>query len=146
MLEEAFRISPKDPQVLAQTATMRDIHGDRAGEAYEALAGTLAQQNPAQPAIKTTLERGLVVSLRDGERDRAIRFANRLRELGANDIPDLSLLRLHSSNKNTVTVPGGMKALAFAALMHEEVGPDRFAADYASTVARMTRGKDAEVA
>jgi tetratricopeptide (TPR) repeat protein len=142
MLEEAFRVSPKDPQVLAQTATMRDIHGDRAGEAYEALAATLAQQNPTQPAIKTALERGLVVSLRDGERDRAIQFANRLRELGANDIPDLSLLRPHLSNKNTVTVPGGMKALAFAALMHEEVGSDRFAADYASTVARMTRGKD----
>ena len=144
MLEEAFRISPRDPQVLAQTATMRDIHGDRAGEVYEALAAALAQQNPTQPAIKTTLERGLVVSLRDGERERAIQFANRLRELGANAIPDLSLVRLHPSSKNTVTVPGGMKALAFAAFMHEEVGPDRFAADFASTVARMTRGKDAK--
>ena len=142
MLEEAFRISPKDPQVLAQTATVRDIHGDRAGEVYEALAGALVQQNPAQPAIKTALERGLVVSLRDGERDRAIQFANRLRELGAKDIPDLGLVKLYPSNKNTVTVPGGMKALALAALMHEEVGPGRFAADYASTVARMTRGKE----
>ena len=142
VLEEAFRVSPKDPQVLAQTAAMRDIHGDRAGEAYEALAGALAQSNPAQPAIRTTLERGLVVSLRDGEQERAVQFANRLRELGAKDIPDLSRLKLHSSNRNTVMVPGGMKALALAALMHEEVGLDRFAAEYASTVARMTQGKD----
>jgi tetratricopeptide (TPR) repeat protein len=142
VLEEAFRVSPKDPQVLAQTATMRDIHGDRAGEVYEALAAAQAQENPAQPAIKTTLERGLVVSLRDGEHERAVQFANHLRELGAKDIPDLSRLKLLPSNRNTVMVPGGMKALALAALMHEEVGLDRFAAEYASTVARMTRGKN----
>ena len=51
VLEEAFRISPKDPQVLAQTAAMRDLYGERAGEAYEALAATLLKQKtqPRRP-------------------------------------------------------------------------------------------------
>jgi hypothetical protein len=92
-----------------------------------ALAAALTQENPDQPAIKTTLERGLVVSLRDGVQERAVRFATRLHELGAKEIPDLTRLRVLSSNRNTVAVPGSMKALALAALMHEEVGLDRFA-------------------
>ena len=32
--------------------------------------------------------------------------------------------------------------LALAALMHEDVGVDRFAAEYASTVGRQTRGEE----
>jgi len=140
-LEEAFRVSPKDPQVLAETAGMRDLHGDRTGEIYSALVAAFAAETPEPPAIKKILERGLVVSLRDGDKQRAVQFANRLRELGAKDIPDLSRARVRT-NRNTAMVPGGAKALALAAIMHEDVGLDRFAAGYAATVARMTQGKD----
>src|SRR5262245_38796579 len=69
-LEEAYGLSPNDPKVAAQVAAMRDIHGDRAGEAYQALASALASENIDRPAVNKALERGLIVSLRDGEHDR----------------------------------------------------------------------------
>ena len=107
VLEEAFRLSPNDPKVAARLATMRDIHGDRAGEAYQALASALASDNTAQPAVIKALERGLVVSLRDGEHDRAVQIANRLRELGARDVADLNHSKLLAFKRSTVAVPGG---------------------------------------
>ena len=141
-LEEAFRLSPNDPNVVSRTAAMRDAHGDHAGEAYEALAALLTRDQAAQAAIKTALDRGLVVSLRDGDRDRALQFAQRLRQLGALDSPDLNSSKPVSSNSNTVTVPGGMKALALAALMHEDVRADRIVAEYTAALARHTLGRN----
>ena len=141
-LEEAFRLNPNDRTVVSQTAAMRDAHGDRAAEAYEALATVLTRDQAPQTVVKAALHRGLVVSLRDGERDRAVQFAQRLRQLGALDVPDLNRSNLDSSNIRTVTVPGGMKALALAALMHEDVRAERFVAEYAASLARHTRGRN----
>ena len=141
-LEEAFRLSPNDPNVVSRTAAMRDAHGDHAGQTYEALAALLTRDQAAQTAIKTALDRGLVVSLRDGDHDRALQFAQRLRQLGALDIPDLNSSKPVSSNLNTVTVPGGMKALALAALMHEDVRAERFVAEYTAALTRHTRGRN----
>src|SRR5262245_4229455 len=141
-LEEAFRRCPNDPKVLARIAFMRDVHGDRAGETYEALAGVVARDGPNPSAVKAALERGIVVSLRDGERARGARFGQRLRELGSRDIPDLSISEPLASHRKDIVVPGGMKAVALAALMQEDVSVERFVGEYASTIARHTRGRD----
>ena len=58
------------------------------------------------------------------------------------DNPFLAPLAFLAVESLTGETLAGKKALALAALMHEDVGAERFVGEYVSTVARQTRGRN----
>ena len=139
-VEHAAVTFPRNSSVLAKLAEVRDVFGHRAAEGYELLAKALERDKATLDQLEPVLERGLVVALRDGDRIRAARLARRLVLLGRSDIPDIEEIPKNISQTGMVVVPGGVRGLAQAAIMHGDTHADVFVSGYVSTLVRRTYG------
>jgi hypothetical protein len=125
---------PQNPAVLGHLARINDVFGDHAAEAYERWADALVRSGASQPTIRQTLERGVLVALRDGDQERAQRLAGRLS-------PDSRFSRLSNVDQVApsapgLTIPGGTAALARVVEMEGSVPASRFMAEYARAILR----------
>lgn len=143
-VEHAAVTFPGNSSVLAKLAEVRDVFGDRAAEGYELLAKALEQDKATVDQLEPVLERGLVVALRDGDRIRAARLARRLVLLGRSEIPDIEEIPKNIVQTGMVVVPGGIRGLSQAAIMHGDTHPDVFVSEYVSTLVRRTYGDSGE--
>ncbi len=114
-----------EPEVLARFASMQDPFGSGSSDAYAQLAEAL-------PAAATTrvdvLQRGFVVSLRDGDLKRAEYFAKSLNTSGHPEFQ--RLLSTEAAADTGTVIPGGIEALAFAAHAKEGIPRERFFVEY----------------
>ncbi len=140
-VENAARIFPGNSEVLARLARVRDVFGYRAAEAYEKLAETLEAEGINSEQLESVLERGLLVALRDGDRVRAARMAERLNLLGRGDIPTIEPVVENTTQMGSLVVPGGVRGLARAAGLQEDTPADSFVSDFVSHLVRRTYGK-----
>ena len=120
--------SVKDPALLSQLATMEDTFGGSGADAYAQLAESLGNNSPEH---LQALERGFTVALRDGDLKHAQAFAGLLESAGHAEFRGL-LGR--QQDDNSVIVPGGLDALAFAARIPEHAPADRFFVQYCQRV------------
>ena len=81
-LEIAYKFTPDNLEVLKRVAASRDTYADQAAEVYEELAKKLENENAAPSEVLETLDRGLVVALRDGDSAAALRLSQKLRAQG----------------------------------------------------------------
>ncbi len=141
-VEAALTSIPEDLEVLKRAAAVRNEYGNGAGTTYEKLTAALEKAGSPKETITNVLERGVVAALRDGDRDCANRLANSLRMLGQDPFPALRPLISVPPESSEIWVPGGIKALAFAAHMLGDNSAFLFAAEYASTLVRLNQGKN----
>ena len=139
-VEKASEIFQTDSRILAKLAGVRDIFGDRASETYESLIENLEKKSTDPKQLEPLIERGLIVALRDGDRPRASKMANKLINLGRKDIPFIEQVVQKKTKSATVNVPGGINGLSQAAGMKLGISADSFVKEYTSALTRRTHG------
>jgi hypothetical protein len=135
-LEIAYKFTPDNLEVLKRVAASRDAYADQAAEVYEELAKKLENEDAASSELLESLERGLVVALRDGDSAAALRLSQKLRAQGRPGILQSSAVQ-DSSSAATIGIPGGIRALARMAGMQEPKTPDTFLTQYAERLVRL---------
>jgi hypothetical protein len=142
-LEQATR-TVRDESLLRRTAEVEDTFGPSAGKAYADWAEFLEETRPQAAEYSTALERGLMVSLREGQTDRAEWFADRLRRAGRPDF--VSWLGQSAPGRTRgIWIPGGLHALMFVARGKEDVPPSQFLVEYARTILPYVEAANQEV-
>lgn len=81
------------------------------------------------------LERGLIVALRDGEREVADRLSEKLSRFGSVYLPSV---KTSVPGPSTILVPGGIRGMAEAVEIAVTVAPSRFVAEYARAILQGT--------
>ena len=114
---------PDDLELLGYHARVEDTFGAGAPAAYRALAERMAA-SPGSTDLGTVLERGFSVSLRQNDIEQARWFASRADDGGS----ALSALIPGDDEREAtgVSVPGGMRALAFFANANTQSSPALF--------------------
>src|SRR5215471_8365059 len=133
----ASELFPEDEAVLRRLARVSDVFGDHSGEAYERWAAAMDRAGRPATEIQSVLERGLIVALRDGERERADRLLEKLARFGSSS---LSSAKASVSDRSTIVVPGGIRGLAEAVEIDPTVSPSRFVAEYGRAILQRTAG------
>ncbi len=131
-LEQATR-TLRDESLLRKAAEVEDTFGPSAGKAYADWIEFLEETQPQAAEYSRALERGLLVSLREGQTDRAEWFADRLRRAGRPDFVSW-LGRSAPDHTHGIWVPGGLPALMYVARGKEDVPPSQFLVEYARTI------------
>jgi tetratricopeptide (TPR) repeat protein len=116
-----------DIELLLHQAKLSDAFGGNAGAAYRHLAEVLAASDAQSASLRPALERGLKVSLRDGDNAGAAWFAAKL-----SGKPEAA--KKADTTTNGIWVPGGFDALMFMARGSGGALPERFVLDYCRTV------------
>ncbi len=127
-LQKGASVAP-DSNLLSQLAAVEDTYGNGAAEAYARLADSLS---PSSSERLPALERGFVVSVRDGDLKRAASFAGILKSNGHAEFAQL--LGAEARADSGTIVPGGLDALGFAAHARSQISPGRFFVEYARTL------------
>ena len=118
-----------DGALLARLASTEDTFGGSSAIAYSRLAEALEASSPER---LQALERGLAVSLRDGDLNNAQSFAGLLESAG--HVEFRGLLGTAGQTDTGTIVPGGLNALAFAAHGQEHVPPEKFFVQYCQMI------------
>lgn len=126
-----------DVALLGHAAKLEDISGTAAARAYAAWAGALEQSAAGSAEYRQALERGLLVSLRDGDNERATWFRERLSAVGSTQAVAWFGAAGEPQRKG-IWIPGGLEALAFVARGKENSPPERFFAHYCRTIVQHT--------
>jgi hypothetical protein len=122
-----------DLDVLLRGAELEDSRGYLPAASYAKLASALERFPERRAELRSVLERGLTVSIRDADFVRAEWFGTRLRAVGGGKAISL-LNETHKMPRSSVVIPGGMKALMFAARGRGPGSPERFLPEYVRTV------------
>ena len=125
-----------DVRLLRQLAETEDLFGAGAPETYSRLAESLKTGKSASDYLQA-LNRGLVVSLRDGHLDKAQWFADKLSDAGQSEHWGLIGERVESSS-STAGIPGGLAPLARIADADPTSPPERFLTDYCRAIIRIS--------
>src|SRR5215475_6362702 len=128
---EASELFPEDEAVLQRLASVSDVFGNHAGEAYERWAAAMERAGRPATEIRSALERGLIVALRDGERERADRLSEKLARFGSTS---LRSAKASVPARSTLVVPGGIRGLAAAVEIDLTIPPSRFVAEYVRAI------------
>jgi len=115
----------RDAALLSRLAATADTYAGRAADAYAALAAGLGTSSGERIGA---LERGLAVSIRDGDYKRAESFAAMLESEGHPRVRDL--IGSREQTESGTLIPGGLDALAFVAHAKEGVPPEKFMVEY----------------
>jgi len=135
----------RDVALLRRAAEIEDISGPTAPEAYQRLAQALEQSASASPDYMSALERGLTVSLRENDPQRAAWFEERLRAAGAQKSSP-AMAQTAAPRRNGLWIPGGLQALAIVARSKENSSPERFLADYSRAIVENTSSEERQAA
>ena len=135
LLLQAVNVAP-ETEVLARFASMQDTYGSGASEAYAQLVDVL----PSTAATRAdVLQRGFVVSVRDGDLKRAEYFAKSLKASGHAEFQQL--LTTEAAVDSGTVIPGGIEALAFAARAKEGIPRERFFVEYCRALVDQAQNK-----
>jgi len=124
---EASELFPEDEAVLQRLASVSDVFGSHGGEAYERWAAAMERAGRPATEVQSVLERGFIVALRDGERERADRLSEKLARFGSTS---LRSAKAFVPDRSTIVVPGGIRGLAAAVEIDLTIPPSRFVAEY----------------
>ncbi|HYK90407.1 MAG TPA: hypothetical protein VE398_16650 [Acidobacteriota bacterium] len=122
-----------DVPLLRRNAEVEDTFGRSAPASYETLVSAMERSSTLPADFAAVLERGLEVSLRDGDMRRASWFSEKLR--GAGHAEAASWLgSAQTATVNGITVPGGLKALMFVVQGKEQVSAGQFMLEYCRSI------------
>ena len=130
----AAEIAPQDPTVLGYLARSSDAFGDHAAEAYQRWTDALLRTEAPEQVVQQALERGVVVALRERDRERALYMSKKL--ASGSRYSNLASAGKPVSTTATVLVPGGTNGLAHAVEIDQSVPPERFLTEYARAILR----------
>lgn len=125
-LRDAVAAAP-DSALLARLAEMEDAGGENAARYYRTLA---------EAGDKTMLEPGLAAAQRDGDWDNIAWFQAKL---------GVTFALAERARNGTVTIPGGLAALAFVAHSRPS-SPDKFLVEFARTVVMNYQAAEKKIA
>ena len=117
-----------DVALLSRLAATEDSYGGSAADAYAELVETL---KPTSPERLKAIERGLAVSVRDGDQKHVQSFAALL---DPTDHHESSPRGKQEQLDSRSLIPGGLEALAFSAHAKEGVPPEKFLVEYCRTL------------
>jgi hypothetical protein len=140
-VREASELFPEDEAVLRRLASVSDVFGKRGGEAYERWAASMERSGRPITEIQSVLERGLIVALRDGEREVADRLSEKLTRFSSTYLPSA---KASVPGRSTIVVPGGIRGMAEAVEIDPTVSPSRFVAEYGRAILQGTARLDRE--
>ena len=123
--EAALKLT--DPELIKRLAEMEDAGGEHAAKYYRQLVETGEKGFAGAAERSNAIDRGLRTALRDGDLEEAAWFRSR-------QAADTLGARSARASGGTVTIPGGLAALSFAAHSRPS-SPERFLVEYARTVA-----------
>jgi len=118
----------KEATLLWRLASTEDTYGGLAADAYSQLVESLG---PTLPERAKAIERGLAVSVRDGDLKHTLFFSAMLPS-GARY--DSGLVSTPKQADASSLVPGGLDALAFSAHAKEGVPAEKFLLEYCRTL------------
>ncbi len=124
---DLFAPKTADMDLLLYQTRLSDAFGGNAPAAYRHLAEVLTTGDAQNASLRPVIERGLRVSLRDGDTANAAWFAAKL-----SGKPEAA--KKADTPPNGIWVPGGFDALMFMARGPEGSLPERFVLDYCRTV------------
>ncbi len=124
---DLFAPKTGDIDLLLHQARLSDTFGGNASAAYRHVAEVLATSDPKSASLRPALERGLKVSLRDGDTAGAAWFAAKL-----SGKPETA--KKADATPNGIWIPGGLDALMFMARGSAGSLPERFVLDYCRTI------------
>ncbi len=124
LTEEAAELVP-ETQLLQRLALLEETFVGRGAPAYEKWSEA-ANLSPSERV--GVLQRGLEVSLRDGDMKRARTFVNSLSSSGHPDIRDL--VGKEQNSGELASIPGGLSALAFMAHASDKAQADKFFVEF----------------
>jgi Flp pilus assembly protein TadD len=124
---DLFAPKTGDIELLLYQAKLSDTFGGNAPAAYRHLAEVLAASDAQSAGLRPAIERGLKVSLRDGDTAGASWFAAKLS--GKSEAAKNA-----DTTPNGIWIPGGFDALMFMARGPGASLPERFVLDYCRTV------------
>ena len=124
-LTEEGAESVPEAQLLQRLAVLEETFVGRGAPAYEKWSEA-ASLSPAERV--GVLQRGLEVSLRDGDMKRARSFANSLSTSGRPEFRDL--VGREQDSGDLASIPGGLSALAFAAHASDKAQGDKFFVEF----------------
>jgi hypothetical protein len=132
LLAEASRLEEYSSK--RRQAESEDKYGGAAARYYRELAEMHDLEFDDLDSLKSILERGLIVSLRDSDLENRDWFHNRLTEISS------PLLRLCTPGKrpevNLARIPGGMRSLIFMARGTGEATSESFFSQFTRLIAR----------
>jgi hypothetical protein len=128
---EASELFPEDEAVLRRLARVSDIFANQGGEAYERWAAAMERAGRPATEIQSALERGIIVALRDGERETADRLSEKLARFGSTS---LRSVKVSVPARSTVVVPGGIQGLAAAVEIDLTIPPSSFVVEYGRAI------------
>jgi hypothetical protein len=142
-LEQATR-TVRDEALLRRAAEVEDTFGPSAAKAYADWAEFLEETRPHAAEYSLVLERGLMVTLREGQTDQAEWFADRLRRAGRPEFVSW-LGRSVPDRARGIWIPGGLHALMYVARGKEDVAPSQFLVEYARAILPYIEAANKEV-
>ena len=116
-----------DPELIERLAEMEDAGGQHAAKYYRQVVEAGEKGSAPVAERSNVIDRGLRTALRDGDLEEAAWFRSR-------QAADTLGARSARASGGTVTIPGGLAALSFAAHSRQS-SPERFLVEYARTVA-----------
>lgn len=119
--------------LLRRRAEVEDIFGPSAPGAFRSLAEAAGRSGAAPEDRLSILERGLYVSLREGEKDTAAWFGAQLSAAGRKEF-SAGLGSDRESGTGDTSVPGGLAALMFIAQGKERPTAETVLSDYCRAV------------
>jgi len=123
---------PDEVALLRRWAELEDAHGTSAPVSYAALATALERSAPQSADLRRALERGLEVSVRDSDWEKAAWFHARLR------LPTPPGARDAESPVAGLRIPGGLHALSFIARGKPRPSAEHFLAEYSRAIIQNT--------
>lgn len=126
-LEEGAANVP-DAALLARLASTEDSYGGLAASAYQRFVESLEATSPERPRA---VERGLAVSVRDGDAKHMQFFGSVMQPAGATRSAGPAV---SEQAGGWAVIPGGLDALAFSAHGRERIPPEKFLVEYCRTL------------
>jgi Flp pilus assembly protein TadD len=124
---DLFAPKTADMELLLHQTKLSDAFGGNAPAAYRHLAEVLAASDAQSASLRPAIERGLKVSLRDGDTASAAWFTAKL-----SGKPEAA--KKADTTLNGIWIPGGFDALMFMARGPSGSLPERVLLDYCRTV------------
>ena len=129
---QAGSMAVEDPDLLQRYAQSEDQYGQNAGEAYRKAAAACMNSGQRGRDCLSLLQRGLTVSIRDGDRGSEEWFVSKLHSVGYGDMAEIA------SEKTPVTsrirVPGGIEAIFRIVAEDGQVSKGNFLEDFSRIV------------
>ena len=124
----------EDVDLLRRYAESEEQYAQDSGQAYRKAVTACGKSDKSRQRCMALLDRGFIVSLRDGNRKSAEWFAARLRSKGRSDA--VAMLTERTSDESELRIPGGIEAISHLWGEKGNISKQNFLEDFSKSLLR----------